>query len=612
MYDPSTGQFTRLDPIGLEGGTDNLYEYVGNNPINATDPSGLVRAGVNEALGGHHIIPHELWDEFGFSEGAREILDSGDARIKTPRAHGTHGTTAHGRKTGYTGHVRDELHKRLKKFRRRHNVPKGVLSNDLQEKFAKQMIRNFNPKLNPKMSNKFILGFNKRVGLGPKKLKKWFDKTGRKYKVRRYRKAVVTVRSGIAGLSLAAKSSKVVSRIAKFGKVPVIGLIVAPFTAGIAFSSARADGYSSVDAAAIAALEVANPLPVGYEEGKAVGEAVDSTFEGAHLIGSGHASSKQRASDVKLIRDLSKKNETIRFLKELSKGKENRLTRKLFKSASEEELVASRVAQSARDRQQVVAAMAAADLIGREGRVASETLENYQKELEREASSDQQLAEDERQFIDEGPEKIASNTEKITALNAEVDRIEDGLARGIDYHGGIVAKVASYRNRYMKTRHRRVDPGDDSRAIRLYLKRWLPEFMAEQRNMDLVRRFGGRGSRAAAHAPLERIIEAVTEHCNAVVARATSEAQQLIAERKGEIVRLQASTSGLQRGIANAQENLETISLRRNEIRTQLNLTKETIKALFEARRRADQRYNSGARRLSRLDAAARKKREEE
>jgi RHS repeat-associated protein len=39
-YDPSTGRFTQVDPIGYDGGL-NLYAYVGGNPVNAVDPWGL-------------------------------------------------------------------------------------------------------------------------------------------------------------------------------------------------------------------------------------------------------------------------------------------------------------------------------------------------------------------------------------------------------------------------------------------------------------------------------------------------------------------------------------------------------------------------------------------
>ena len=45
MYSPVLGRFLQVDPIGARGGM-NLYGYVGNDPLNATDPSGLTWADV--------------------------------------------------------------------------------------------------------------------------------------------------------------------------------------------------------------------------------------------------------------------------------------------------------------------------------------------------------------------------------------------------------------------------------------------------------------------------------------------------------------------------------------------------------------------------------------
>lgn len=40
-YNPEVGRFISEDPIGFEGGTVNLYEYAGNNPLLLIDPLGL-------------------------------------------------------------------------------------------------------------------------------------------------------------------------------------------------------------------------------------------------------------------------------------------------------------------------------------------------------------------------------------------------------------------------------------------------------------------------------------------------------------------------------------------------------------------------------------------
>jgi len=41
-YDPGVGRWTAKDPVGFGGGDSNHYIYVGDNPINSADPTGLL------------------------------------------------------------------------------------------------------------------------------------------------------------------------------------------------------------------------------------------------------------------------------------------------------------------------------------------------------------------------------------------------------------------------------------------------------------------------------------------------------------------------------------------------------------------------------------------
>jgi RHS repeat-associated protein len=47
MYSPALGRFLQPDPIGTAGGA-NLYAYVGNDPLNLTDPSGLLAGTIGD------------------------------------------------------------------------------------------------------------------------------------------------------------------------------------------------------------------------------------------------------------------------------------------------------------------------------------------------------------------------------------------------------------------------------------------------------------------------------------------------------------------------------------------------------------------------------------
>lgn len=50
-YDPMDGRFISKDPIGFRGGDVNLFAYVGNDPINWIDPTGLTKGGKQKITG---------------------------------------------------------------------------------------------------------------------------------------------------------------------------------------------------------------------------------------------------------------------------------------------------------------------------------------------------------------------------------------------------------------------------------------------------------------------------------------------------------------------------------------------------------------------------------
>src|SRR5205814_4443418 len=52
FYHPGLGRFLQSDPIGFEAGDMNLFRYVGDDPVDHTDPTGLLA---------DHIYERQLW-----------------------------------------------------------------------------------------------------------------------------------------------------------------------------------------------------------------------------------------------------------------------------------------------------------------------------------------------------------------------------------------------------------------------------------------------------------------------------------------------------------------------------------------------------------------------
>lgn len=65
-YDPSVGRFITQDPISFAGGDANLYRYVSNQPVIATDPSGLTEVVFSAAATAYDLQLAEAVNGFTF------------------------------------------------------------------------------------------------------------------------------------------------------------------------------------------------------------------------------------------------------------------------------------------------------------------------------------------------------------------------------------------------------------------------------------------------------------------------------------------------------------------------------------------------------------------
>ena len=62
-YEPASGRFINEDPSGFRGGDANLFRYVGNDPLNQVDPSGLAAKWASYA--GKSSVPTAGWEAIG-------------------------------------------------------------------------------------------------------------------------------------------------------------------------------------------------------------------------------------------------------------------------------------------------------------------------------------------------------------------------------------------------------------------------------------------------------------------------------------------------------------------------------------------------------------------
>ena len=102
-YDPKLQRFIQQDPIGFLGGDVTLYVYVGNDPINASDPLGLQKA--EQVMRVVSDFSAGLGDtlSFGLTEFFRQFWDYDDVVDKCAGAYGAGGGTGLGIGLGIGG-----------------------------------------------------------------------------------------------------------------------------------------------------------------------------------------------------------------------------------------------------------------------------------------------------------------------------------------------------------------------------------------------------------------------------------------------------------------------------------------------------------------------------